>query len=118
MPRSFEKKTSCTAIRAAVLACASRHSRMKSGKCWNGKCRVSSNEASPTWTELPANTRELLTGKLAGLWGAATDAAAFDSWPLDKKQGMLLLLERLDSKGFWHLVNRVTNVYGEGGVGL
>jgi len=91
---------------------------MKSGKCWNGKCRVSSNEASPTWTELPANTRELLTGKLAGLWGAATDAAAFDSWPLDKKQGMLLLLERLESKGLWHLVKRVTNVYGEGGVGL
>src|SRR5690348_13513755 len=76
------------------------------------------NEPSLSWAELPANTRELLTGKLAGLWGAATDEAAFDSWPLDKQQGMLLLLERLQSKGLWQLVKRVTNVYGEGGVGL
>jgi len=74
--------------------------------------------ASLTWADLSNATRELLTGKLAGLWGAATDAEAFDSWPLDKKQGMLLLLDRMDSKGLWHLVKRVTNVYGEGGVGL
>jgi hypothetical protein len=71
-----------------------------------------------TWAELPDTTRELLTGKLAGLWDATTDAAAFDSWTLDKKQAMLLLLERLQAKGLWHLVKRVTNVYGEGGVGL
>lgn len=74
--------------------------------------------ASLTWANLPYATRELLTGKLAGLWGAATDGAAFDSWTVDKKQGMLLLLHRLQSKGLWHLVKKVTNVYGEGGVGL
>lgn len=74
--------------------------------------------SSPSWTELPATTRDLLTGKLAGLWGAPTDEAAFDSWTVDKKQGMLLLLERMQSKGLWRLVKRVTNVYGEGGVGL
>src|ERR1043165_9575739 len=79
---------------------------------------MSGDVRSLTWAELPADTRELLTGKLAGLWGAATDAAAFDSWALDKQQGMLLLLERLRSKDLWHLVKRVTNVYGEGGVGL
>jgi len=79
---------------------------------------MASDERPLTWAELPADTRELLTGKLAGLWGAATDAAAFDSWPLDKQQGMLLLLERLRDKDLWHLVKRVTNVYGEGGVGL
>ena len=50
--------------------------------------------------------------------GRPTDEAAFDSWPLDKKQGMLLLLNRMQSKGLWHLVRKVTNVYGEGGVGL
>ena len=77
-----------------------------------------SRSTSPTWAELPAKTRELLKGRLAGLWGALTDAEAFDSWPLDKKQGMLLLLQRLESKGLWHLVRRVTNVYGEGGVGI
>jgi len=73
---------------------------------------------SLTWADLPAATKELLTGKLAGLWGAATDAEAFDSWPLDKKHGLLLLLNRMEDKGLWHLVKRVTNVYGEGGVGL
>ena len=73
---------------------------------------------SLTWADLPAATRELLAGKLAGLWGAPTDAAAFDSWPLDKKQGLLLLLKRLNSKGLWRLVKKVTNVYGRGGVGL
>jgi hypothetical protein len=90
---------------------------MKSGPSWNEKLQMG-NERSLTWAELPADTRELLTGKLAGLWGAATDATAFDSWPLDKQQGMLLLLKRLQGKDLWQLVKRVTNIYGEGGVGL
>ncbi len=71
-----------------------------------------------SWASLPGATRELLTGKLTGLWDAPSDGAAFDSWPIDKQQGMLLLLQRLHAKGLWHLVKRVTNVYGEGGVGL
>ncbi len=75
-------------------------------------------EPSLTWANLPYATREVLTGKLAGLWGATTDEAAFDSWTLDKKHGLLLLLNRMQCKGVWHLVKKVTNVYGEGGVGL
>ena len=71
-----------------------------------------------TWADLPLNKRELLQGKLAGLWGAPTDAAAFDSWTIDKQQAMLLLLDRMYAKDLWHVVKRVTNVYGEGGVGL
>ena len=67
-------------------------------------------ESSLSWADLPYATRELLTGKLAGLWGAATDEAAFDSWTLDKKQGMLLLLNRMHCKGLWHLVKKVNNV--------
>ena len=62
--------------------------------------------------------RELLTGKLAGLWDAPTDAAAFDSWSPDKQQAMLLILKRLVAKDLWHLVRKVENVYGEGGVGI
>ena len=77
-----------------------------------------SSSDSPAWAELPDATKELLRGKLAGLWGATTDAEAFDSWALDKKQALLLLLNRMQNKGLWHLVKRVTNVYGEGGVGL
>lgn len=71
-----------------------------------------------TWSMLTAETRALLADKLAGMWGAPTDAAAFDSWPHDKKQALLLLLDRLHAKGLWGLIKRVTNVYGEGGVGL
>ena len=71
-----------------------------------------------TWADLPEETKGLLTGKLAGLWGAATDADAFNSWPLDKQQALLLLLKRLQARQLWHLVKRITNVYGEGGVGL
>lgn len=71
-----------------------------------------------TWEKLSYDTRELLQGKLAGLWGAATDAAAFDSWTIDKQQAMLLLLDRMQTKGLWHVVRRITNVYGEGGVGM
>ena len=79
---------------------------------------MAKDDAPLTWAELPADTRELLTGKLAGLWEHPTDADAFDSWALDKKQAMLLLLERFQSKELWRLVKRVTNVYGEDGVGL
>lgn len=71
-----------------------------------------------TWATLPAETRDLLKGKLRGLWNASSDAEAFDSWTLDKKQALLLLVERLYAKDLWSLVKRVTNVYGEGGVGL
>jgi hypothetical protein len=70
------------------------------------------------WEDLTPAKRELLQGKLAGLWDQPTDAAAFESWPVDKQQALLLLLDRLDAKDLWHLVKRITNVYGEGGVGL
>ena len=70
------------------------------------------------WGDLTPGKRELLQGKLAGLWDAPTDAAAFDSWPIDKQQALLLLMDRMHVKGLWHVVKRITNVYGEGGVGL
>jgi len=75
-------------------------------------------EPDLTWTTLPAETRELLARKLAGMWDAPTDEAAFDSWKIDKKYALLLLLDRMHTKGLWSLVKRVKNVYGEGGVGL
>ena len=71
-----------------------------------------------TWNNLPRESRELLAGKLVGIWGAASDAEAFDSWPVDKQQALLLLMKRLHEKQLWHLVRQITNVYGEGGVGI
>lgn len=81
---------------------------------------VNSGDVEPalTWATLPAETRELLARKLAGMWGAPTDEAAFDSWTIDKRHALLLLLGRMHAKGLWNLVKRVINVYGEGGVGL
>jgi hypothetical protein len=70
------------------------------------------------WGDLSNDSRELLFGKLAGLWGAATDEAAFESLAIDKQQALLLLFVRIRDKGLWHLVRKITNVYGEGGVGL
>jgi hypothetical protein len=70
------------------------------------------------WTALSVERRELLTGKLVGLWYAPSDAAAFDSWAIDKQQALVLFIDRLTQKGLWHLVKQVSNVYGEGGVGL
>jgi len=70
------------------------------------------------WVDLSRETKEFLKGKLAGLWGAETDEAAFNSWSPDKKYALLLLLNRIRAKELWHLVKRIDNVYGEGGVGL
>ena len=79
---------------------------------------VQMTNGEPVWATLPPTTRESLRGKLAGLWGAPSDEAAFDSWALDKKQALLLLLDRLCAKDLWDLVKRIKNVYGEGGVGI
>jgi hypothetical protein len=70
------------------------------------------------WSELSPEAHALLKGRLVGLWGAASDAEAFESWPVDKQQALVSLLTRMRDKELWHLVKRVTNIYGEGGVGL
>ncbi|MBA2703019.1 MAG: hypothetical protein H0U60_04105 [Blastocatellia bacterium] len=62
--------------------------------------------------------RAALSGKLAGLWDATTDEAAFNVLSVDKQQALLLILTRLQEKDVWHLIRNVTNVYGEGGVGI
>ncbi|MGH9873177.1 MAG: hypothetical protein ACRD9S_12045 [Pyrinomonadaceae bacterium] len=71
-----------------------------------------------TWKELPHAVRETLAGKLTGLWGAASDEAAFDNLPVDKQQTLLIMVSRLGAKGLWQLIGRIDNVYGEGGVGI
>src|SRR5215813_4988992 len=93
---------------------------MKGELCCSEKSGMSESvsENALTWGTLSRETRELFTGKLVGIWGATSDEAAFDSWPLDKKQALLLLAERMNEKGLWQLVKLVTNVYGEGGVGI
>src|SRR5262249_10654953 len=70
------------------------------------------------WKDLPFDTRNLLSGKLTGLWGASTDEQAFDALATDKQQALLLLLRRLDAKDLWKAVKKVENVYGMGGVGM
>jgi len=94
---------------------------MRLARFWSANCQVADDVTDAgrlRWSDLPVETRELLSGRLAGLWQSPTDAAAFDSWPTDKQQAMLLILGRLRTKGLWHLVRQITNVYGEGGVGI
>jgi hypothetical protein len=71
-----------------------------------------------TWPDLAYNVRDALSGKLVGLYGAVSDAAAFNALVEDKQQALLLLLNRLTAKRLWHVVRRVQNVYGLHGVGL
>ena len=70
------------------------------------------------WSDLSDALREALKDKLSGLWGAIGDEEVFDSLPIDKQQALLLVLSRLREKDLWHFVKHVTNLYGEGGVGI
>jgi hypothetical protein len=78
----------------------------------------STEEKPILWQDLSEDFREALTGKLSGLWGAATDEDAFNACALDKQQTLLLLAARLRAKGLWHVIRKIDNVYGEGGVGI
>ena len=80
--------------------------------------RAGDNISLLCWTDLPVRSRAALTGKLAGLYGAGSDAEAFDALAVDKQQTLLLLAGRLRQLGLWHAVKRIENVYGLGGVGM
>jgi hypothetical protein len=76
-------------------------------------------DATPSrWAELPAETRALLAGRIGGLYGHGSDESAFDSLPVDKQQTLLIFARRFARFGLWRGVERVTNVWGEGGVGI
>lgn len=70
------------------------------------------------WTDLTLNLRESFQDRLAGLWGAANDIEAFDGLSVDKQQALLLIARRMQAKNLWHVIKKIDNVYGEGGVGI
>lgn len=70
------------------------------------------------WGDLAPDVRRALDGRLAGLWGAPTDESCFDNLAVDKQQALVLVLRRMLQLGLWPMVLKVTNVYGEGGVGM
>ncbi len=70
------------------------------------------------WRDLSSDSREILSGKLVGLWGATSDESAFDGLTEDKQQALLLISSRMNAHELWRLVKSIDNVYGEGGVGI
>jgi hypothetical protein len=77
-----------------------------------------SEEARMRWTDLPDDARDALSGKLSGLWGTTGDGEVFDALTVEKQQALLLILSRMQARNLWHLVRKLDNVYGEGGVGI
>jgi hypothetical protein len=70
------------------------------------------------WDDLPGVLRGELARKLAGLYGRADTADAFDALAADKQQALLLFAARLGELNLWREVESVENVYGVGGVGM
>ncbi|MGH9940829.1 MAG: hypothetical protein ACRD9R_00530 [Pyrinomonadaceae bacterium] len=70
------------------------------------------------WRNLRADLRRDLAGRLAGLYGAPADDAAFDALSVDKQQALFQIYWRMARLGLWPVVERVENVYGVGGVGM
>lgn len=70
------------------------------------------------WQDLSGEHREALTGKLAGMWKKPDDREAFEALSVAGQQALLLILSRLSAKDLWQLVTKISNVWGEGGVGF
>jgi hypothetical protein len=70
------------------------------------------------WSDLSDAQQEALRSKLSGLWDTETDKDAFEALAVDKQQALLLILSRLRAKGLWDVVRKITNLYGEAGVGI
>lgn len=71
-----------------------------------------------SWRGLSCDVQDALTGRLEGLYGVRYAEEAFDALAVDKQQALLLLIERMCALSLWDSVERVSNVYGEGGVGM
>jgi hypothetical protein len=79
---------------------------------------VTTEARTLSWGELMPQARSALAGRVEGLYGIDDDARAFDALALDKQQSLLIFVRRLCELKLWRAVQRVTNVYGEGGVGI
>ncbi len=80
---------------------------------------MSADVAAPLrWVDLAHELRQAFASRLVGLWGAPSDEMCFDNLSVDKQQALVLLAGRMLQLGLWPAVRKVTNVYGEGGVGM
>jgi hypothetical protein len=80
---------------------------------------MSSNEPVPLkWREISAEIRATLDRRLEGFYGGKFDETVFEALSLDKQQALLILARRFRELKLWEAVRRVTNLWGEGGVGM
>ncbi|MBC8029496.1 MAG: hypothetical protein H7Z16_05240 [Pyrinomonadaceae bacterium] len=70
------------------------------------------------WNDISSEDREALSGKLVGMWEKPSDEEAFEVLSVAAQQSLFLILSRLRAKDLWPLVIGISNVWGEGGVGL
>jgi hypothetical protein len=70
------------------------------------------------WQDLSVNARAALARKLEGLYGQSGDESIFNSLAIDKQQALLILARHLGALKLWDGVQRIENLYGEGGVGM
>lgn len=76
------------------------------------------NVTTLRWAELPETVRADLAHRLGGLFQHADDEDAFDVLAVDKQQALLLFARRLRELNLWREIEKITNVWGLGGVGL
>jgi hypothetical protein len=70
------------------------------------------------WRELSKEMRAMLDRRLRGLYGGTLDETVFEQLAPDKQQALLILARRLLELKLWETVRRITNLWGECGVGM
>lgn len=76
------------------------------------------NVTTLRWVDLSEAVRADLADRLGGLYKHEDHEDAFNVLAVDKQQALLLFARRLRELNLWREIEKITNVWGLGGVGL